>query len=103
MGWRTVFYSSSKLNKTHGPCGAGGGLYGGITQNNRASRQSQQANGGGGTGFVNRDLLVDGETIDGRQEVTYYSADSKEKYKGNPYEGACVICFTPKEYIRGRK
>lgn len=105
QGWDgvTVLYSSSKLNKTHGPCGGGGGLYGGITQNNRASRQSQQANGGGGTGFVNRDLLVDGETIDGRQEVPFYGLTSNVKYKGNPYEGVCLICFTPKEYIRGRK
>ena len=70
--------------------GGGGGLFGGYAPIDQGDRTN--CPGGGGSGYVNKDLLVDCETIAGNQSFLSPSGVSETGHAGN---GAALITWLP--------
>ena len=70
--------------------GGGGGLYGGISPQAQGSKTNSP--GGGGSGYVNKELLVNSETIAGNQSFLSPSGVSETGHAGN---GAALITWLP--------
>ena len=70
--------------------GGGGGLYGGYSP--QAQGNKTNSPGGGGSGYVNKKLLVNSETIAGSQSFLSPSGVSETGHAGN---GAALITWLP--------
>lgn len=70
--------------------GGGGGLYGGLSPENSGTNTNQS--GGGGSGYVNKKLLVNSETIAGNQSFLSPSGVLETGHAGN---GAALITWLP--------
>lgn len=77
-------------NGGEGNGGGGGGLYGGISPQAQGSKTNSP--GGGGSGYVNKKLLVNSETIAGSQSFLSPSGVSETGHAGN---GAALITWLP--------
>ena len=77
-------------NGGEGNGGGGGGLFGGYAPIDQGDRTN--CPGGGGSGYVNKDLLVDCETIAGNQSFLSPSGVSETGHAGN---GAALITWLP--------
>lgn len=77
-------------NGGEGNGGGGGGLYGGISPQAQGSKTNSP--GGGGSGYVNKKLLVDCETIAGNQSFLSPSGVSETGHAGH---GAALISWLP--------
>lgn len=77
-------------NGGEGNGGGGGGLYGGISPQEPGSKTNSP--GGGGSGYVNKKLLVNSETIAGNQSFLSPSGVSETGHAGN---GAALITWLP--------
>ena len=82
------------INKTQnggeGNGGGGGGLYGGYSPQAQGSKTNSP--GGGGSGYVNKKLLVNSETIAGNQSFLSPSGVSETGHAGH---GAALISWLP--------
>ena len=78
------------LNGGEGNGGGGGGLYGGFAPKDYGDRTN--CPGGGGSGYVNTNLLVNYETIAGNQSFLSPSGVSETGHAGN---GAALITWLP--------
>ena len=83
-GWKLGFQGGE------GNGGGGGGLYGGYSPQNRGNWTN--SSGGGGSGYVNDNLLVNCETIAGNQSFLSPSGVSETGHAGN---GAARITWLP--------
>lgn len=70
--------------------GGGGGLYGGYSPQAQGSKTNSP--GGGGSGYVNKKLLVNSETIAGNQSFLSPSGVSETGHAGH---GAALITWLP--------
>ena len=70
--------------------GGGGGLYGGYSPQKQGSKTN--CTGGGGSGYVNKKLLVNSETIAGNQSFLSPSGVSETGHAGH---GAALITWLP--------
>lgn len=70
--------------------GGGGGLYGGYSPQTQGSKTNSP--GGGGSGYVNKKLLVNSETIAGNQSFLSPSGVSETGHAGH---GAALITWLP--------
>lgn len=77
-------------NGGEGNGGGGGGLYGGYSPQKQGSKTNSP--GGGGSGYVNKKLLVDCETIAGNQSFLSPSGVSETGHAGH---GAALISWLP--------
>ena len=77
-------------NGGEGNGGGGGGLYGGFSPQEQGSKTNSP--GGGGSGYVNANLLVNYETIAGNQSFLSPSGVSE---KGHAGHGAALISWLP--------
>ena len=77
-------------NGGEGNGGGGGGLYGGISPQAQGSKTNSP--GGGGSGYVNKKLLVNSETIAGNQSFLSPSGVSETGHAGH---GAALISWLP--------
>ena len=77
-------------NGGEGNGGGGGGLYGGISPQAQGSKTN--CPGGGGSGYVNTNLLVNSETIAGNQSFLSPSGVSETGHAG---DGAAQITWLP--------
>lgn len=77
-------------NGGEGNGGGGGGLYGGFSPEAQGSKTN--CPGGGGSGYVNKKLLVNSETIAGNQSFLSPSGVSETGHAGN---GAALITWLP--------
>ena len=77
-------------NGGEGNGGGGGGLYGGISPQEQGSKTNSP--GGGGSGYVNKKLLVNSETIAGNQSFLSPSGVSETGHAGH---GAALISWLP--------
>ena len=77
-------------NGGEGNGGGGGGLYGGYAPQAPGSKTNSP--GGGGSGYVNKKLLVNSETIAGSQSFLSPSGVSETGHAGN---GAALITWLP--------
>ncbi len=77
-------------NGGEGNGGGGGGLYGGFSPQAQGSKTNSP--GGGGSGYVNKKLLVNSETIAGNQSFLSPSGVSETGHAGN---GAALISWLP--------
>ena len=77
-------------NGGEGNGGGGGGLYGGYSP--QAPGNKTNCPGGGGSGYVNKKLLVDCETIAGNQSFLSPSGVSETGHAG---DGAALITWLP--------
>lgn len=77
-------------NGGEGNGGGGGGLYGGFSPQAQGSKTNSP--GGGGSGYVNKKLLVNSETIAGNQSFLSPSGVSETGHAGN---GAALITWLP--------
>ena len=77
-------------NGGEGNGGGGGGLYGGISPQAQGSKTNSP--GGGGSGYVNKKLLVNGETIAGNKSFLSPLGVSETGHAGN---GAALITWLP--------
>ncbi len=77
-------------NGGEGNGGGGGGLYGGISPQAPGSKTNSP--GGGGSGYVNKKLLVNSETIAGNQSFLSPSGVSETGHAGH---GAALITWLP--------
>lgn len=77
-------------NGGEGNGGGGGGLYGGISPQEPGSNTNSP--GGGGSGYVNKKLLVNSETIAGNQSFLSPSGVSETGHAGH---GAALISWLP--------
>ena len=77
-------------NGGEGNGGGGGGLYGGYSP--QAQGNKTNSPGGGGSGYVNKKLLVNSETIAGSQSFLSPSGVSETGHAGN---GAALITWLP--------
>ena len=77
-------------NGGEGNGGGGGGLYGGISPQAPGSKTNSP--GGGGSGYVNKKLLVNSETIAGNQSFLSPSGVSETGHAGH---GAALISWLP--------
>ena len=77
-------------NGGEGNGGGGGGLYGGYSP--QAQGNKTNSPGGGGSGYVNTKLLVNGETIAGNQSFLSPSGVSETGHAGH---GAALISWLP--------
>lgn len=77
-------------NGGEGNGGGGGGLYGGISPQKQGSKTNSP--GGGGSGYVNKKLLVNSETIAGNQSFLSPSGVSETGHAGH---GAALITWLP--------
>lgn len=77
-------------NGGEGNGGGGGGLYGGFAPKDYGDRTN--CPGGGGSGYVNKNLLVNYETIAGNQSFLSPSGVSETGHAGN---GAALITWLP--------
>ena len=77
-------------NGGEGNGGGGGGLYGGISPQEPGSKTNSP--GGGGSGYVNKKLLVNSETIAGNQSFLSPSGVSETGHAGH---GAALISWLP--------
>lgn len=77
-------------NGGEGNGGGGGGLYGGFAPKDYGDRTN--CPGGGGSGYVNTNLLVNYETIAGNQSFLSPSGVSETGHAGN---GAALITWLP--------
>lgn len=77
-------------NGGEGNGGGGGGLYGGISPQKQGSKTNSP--GGGGSGYVNKKLLVNSETIAGNQSFLSPSGVSETGHAGH---GAALISWLP--------
>ena len=77
-------------NGGEGNGGGGGGLYGGISPQEQGSKTNSP--GGGGSGYVNKKLLVNSETIAGNQSFLSPSGVSETGHAGH---GAALITWLP--------
>ena len=83
-GWRTGVQGGE------GNGGGGGGLYGGYSPQNRGSWTN--SSGGGGSGYVNEELLSNAKTIAGNSSFLSPSGVSETGHAGN---GAARITWLP--------
>lgn len=77
-------------NGGEGNGGGGGGLYGGYSPQAQGSKTNSP--GGGGSGYVNKKLLVNSETIAGNQSFLSPSGVSETGHAGH---GAALISWLP--------
>ena len=77
-------------NGGEGNGGGGGGLYGGISPQEPGNKTNSP--GGGGSGYVNKKLLVNSETIAGNQSFLSPSGVSETGHAGH---GAALISWLP--------
>ena len=77
-------------NGGEGNGGGGGGLYGGYSPQVQGSKTNSP--GGGGSGYVNKKLLVNSETIAGNQSFLSPSGVSETGHAGH---GAALISWLP--------
>ena len=77
-------------NGGEGNGGGGGGLYGGYSP--QAQGDKTNSPGGGGSGYVNKKLLVNSETIAGNQSFLSPSGVSETGHAG---DGAALITWLP--------
>ena len=77
-------------NGGEGNGGGGGGLYGGFAPQAQGSKTNSP--GGGGSGYVNKKLLVNSETIAGNQSFLSPSGVSETGHAGH---GAALITWLP--------
>ena len=77
-------------NGGEGNGGGGGGLYGGFSPEAQGSKTN--CPGGGGSGYVNKKLLVNSETIAGNQSFLSPSGVSETGHAGH---GAALISWLP--------
>ena len=77
-------------NGGEGNGGGGGGLYGGFSPQKQGSKTNSP--GGGGSGYVNKKLLVNSETIAGNQSFLSPSGVSETGHAGH---GAALISWLP--------
>ena len=77
-------------NGGEGNGGGGGGLYGGYSPQEQGSKTNSP--GGGGSGYVNANLLVNYETIAGNQSFLSPSGVSETGHAG---DGAALISWLP--------
>ena len=77
-------------NGGEGNGGGGGGLYGGYSP--QAQGNKTNSPGGGGSGYVNKNLLVNSETIAGNQSFLSPSGVSETGHAG---DGAALITWLP--------
>ena len=77
-------------NGGEGNGGGGGGLYGGYSPQTQGSKTNSP--GGGGSGYVNKKLLVNSETIAGNQSFLSPSGVSETGHAGH---GAALISWLP--------
>ena len=77
-------------NGGEGNGGGGGGLYGGLAPKDQGNLTN--CPGGGGSGYVNKKLLVNSETIAGNQSFLSPSGVSETGHAGN---GAALITWLP--------
>ena len=77
-------------NGGEGNGGGGGGLYGGFSPQAQGSKTNSP--GGGGSGYVNKKLLVNSETIAGNKSFLSPSGVSETGHAGN---GAALISWLP--------
>lgn len=77
-------------NGGEGNGGGGGGLYGGYSPQEQGSKTNSP--GGGGSGYVNKKLLVNSETIAGNQSFLSPSGVSETGHAGH---GAALISWLP--------
>ena len=77
-------------NGGEGNGGGGGGLYGGFSPQAQGSKTNSP--GGGGSGYVNKKLLVNSETIAGNQSFLSPSGVSETGHAGH---GAALITWLP--------
>lgn len=77
-------------NGGEGNGGGGGGLYGGFSPQAQGSKTNSP--GGGGSGYVNKKLLVNSETIAGNQSFLSPSGVSETGHAGH---GAALISWLP--------
>ena len=77
-------------NGGEGNGGGGGGLYGGFAPKDQGSKTN--CPGGGGSGYVNKKLLVNSETIAGNQSFLSPSGVSETGHAG---DGAALITWLP--------
>ena len=77
-------------NGGEGNGGGGGGLYGGFSPQAPGSKTNSP--GGGGSGYVNKKLLVNSETIAGNQSFLSPSGVSETGHAGH---GAALISWLP--------
>lgn len=77
-------------NGGEGNGGGGGGLYGGYSPEAQGSKTNSP--GGGGSGYVNKKLLVNSETIAGNQSFLSPSGVSETGHAGH---GAALISWLP--------
>ena len=77
-------------NGGEGNGGGGGGLYGGFAPKDQGNLTN--CPGGGGSGYVNKKLLVNSETIAGNQSFLSPSGVSETGHAGN---GAALITWLP--------
>lgn len=77
-------------NGGEGNGGGGGGLYGGYSPQRQGSNTNSP--GGGGSGYVNKKLLVNSETIAGNQSFLSPSGVSETGHAGH---GAALISWLP--------
>ena len=77
-------------NGGEGNGGGGGGLYGGFSPQEQGSKTNSP--GGGGSGYVNKKLLVNSETIAGNQSFLSPSGVSETGHAGH---GAALISWLP--------
>ena len=77
-------------NGGEGNGGGGGGLYGGYSPQNQGNKTN--CPGGGGSGYVNKKLLVNSETIAGNKSFLSPSGVSETGHAG---DGAALITWLP--------
>ena len=82
--------TSGTQNGGEGNGGGGGGLYGGFAPQAQGSKTNSP--GGGGSGYVNKKLLVNSETIAGNQSFLSPSGVSETGHAGH---GAALITWLP--------
>ena len=82
--------TSGTQNGGEGNGGGGGGLYGGFSPQAQGSKTNSP--GGGGSGYVNKKLLVNSETIAGNKSFLSPSGVSETGHAGN---GAALISWLP--------
>ena len=82
--------TSGTQNGGEGNGGGGGGLYGGFSPQAQGSKTNSP--GGGGSGYVNKKLLVNSETIAGNQSFLSPSGVSETGHAGH---GAALITWLP--------
>ena len=82
--------SKGTQNGGEGNGGGGGGLYGGYSPQEQGNKTNSP--GGGGSGYVNAELLVNYETIAGNKSFLSPSGVSETGHAGN---GAALITWLP--------